>query len=142
MVRSAQMRSPNTPFDAQLRVERGGLNSRGLTIIQTIERATGIRQYQPIQSRLQIESASSERTEKRVQTLRGFAWRIHVSPSRPKSLATRRSEVGGEAAICSRMVTTGGSRRKAGDSPLRVRVSGRTLRRRVRAASPASVATT
>ena len=91
--RSAQMRSPNTPLEAQLRVDRGGLNRSGLTIIQTSATATAIRQYQPIHSRLQIASASSETTEKRVQTLHGFAWRIQASPSRPKSLASRRSVV-------------------------------------------------
>ena len=45
----------------------------------------------PIQSRLQIAIAISGSALKRVQTLAGFACRIHASPSRPNAFATRRS---------------------------------------------------
>jgi hypothetical protein len=73
LFRSAKMRSPKTPLEAQFFVDRGFGNSRGLTIIHIIERVIGIRQYHPIQSRLQIEIASSDKTVNRVHTLIGFA---------------------------------------------------------------------
>ncbi len=93
LLRSAQMRSPNTPFEAQLRVDFGFLKTRGLTNIQTIASARGIRHRSPIHARLQIASASSESTLNLVHTLSGFAWRIQCSPSSPKALATRLSVV-------------------------------------------------
>src|SRR5689334_10394074 len=52
-LRSDQTRSPRTLFDAQFRVDRGGGKNSGLTIIQVTASAIGMRQYQPIQSRLQ-----------------------------------------------------------------------------------------
>ena len=61
--------------------------------MNTTDRTSGTSDHQPIQSRLQIEAASSGRTAKRVQTLQGLAWRIQVSPRSPNSLATRRSPV-------------------------------------------------
>ena len=76
-------------MDAQLRVELGGAKKSGLTNSQTIERASGIRQSSPIQSRLQIERTSIGRTANRVHTLAGLAWRIQLSPLRPKTRATR-----------------------------------------------------
>src|SRR5918998_5349219 len=82
------MRSPNTPLEAQLRVEGGGGNSSGLTIMNTRTRATAASDHQPIHSRLQMARASSGRTANRVQTLTGLAWRIHLSPSSPNSLVT------------------------------------------------------
>ena len=63
--------------------------------MKTSVAATGIRHHQPIHSRDQIATASIGRKAKRVHTLHGFAWRIHLSPSSPKSLAIRRSPVAG-----------------------------------------------
>ena len=60
------------PFEAQFFVELGWGNSRGLTIIQTSESTIGIRQYHPMQSRLQMARAIKERALNRVQTLRGW----------------------------------------------------------------------
>jgi hypothetical protein len=75
-------------LEAQLRVERGGGNSLGLTIIQTTASAIGTSDHHPIQSRLQIATTSSGRTVNRVQTLSGLAWRIQVSPSSPNRRAS------------------------------------------------------
>ena len=96
-VRSAQIRSPKTAFDAQLRVDVGTSNSSGLIIIHSAETASGIRHHQPIQSRLQMEIANSETTLKRVQTLIGLACRIQRSPVRPNTSATLCSSVGAAA---------------------------------------------
>ena len=84
---STQIRSPSTDLDAQLRVDFGGPKNRGLTNIHAIARAIGTKHQIPIQSLLQIASASSERTVKRVHTLAGFACRIQASPSNPNALA-------------------------------------------------------
>ena len=88
MSASAQMRSPNTPLEAQFLVERGGGNSSGLTIMNTRTRATAASDHQPIHSRLQMARASSGSTANRVQTLTGLAWRIQASPCSPNSLVT------------------------------------------------------
>src|ERR671912_1829890 len=87
-LRSDQIRSPKTPLDAQFLVDLGGGNSSGLTTMKIRESATRTRHHQPIQSRLQIEIASSGRTANRVQTLHGFACRIQFWPVSPNSLAT------------------------------------------------------
>jgi hypothetical protein len=61
-------------------VEAGLGNSSGLTTMKTSDSASGTSEYQPIQSRLQIEAAISGRTANRVQTLSGLAWRSQLSP--------------------------------------------------------------
>jgi hypothetical protein len=88
VLRSAQIRSPNTHLDAQLRVEAGLGNSNGLTTMKASDRVIGISDHQPIQSRLQIETASSGRTANRVQTLTGLACRSQLSPWSPNSRAS------------------------------------------------------
>jgi hypothetical protein len=80
-------------LDAQFLVDRGVANNSGLTSMKISESATGTRDHQPIQSRLQTEAASSGTTAKRVQTLIGLACRIQFSPSSPKNRATLRSLV-------------------------------------------------
>ena len=54
-LRLSQTRSPSTAFDAQVFVELGIANTRGLIHIQTIERRIGSNDHGPIQARLQIE---------------------------------------------------------------------------------------
>src|SRR5215211_2615782 len=93
------MRSPRTPFEAQLRVEGGGAKNSGFTNSQTSDSARGTRKSRPIQSRLQIESTSMGSTAKRVQTLAGLAWRIQLSPLSPKTRATRLGVVAASAAV-------------------------------------------
>src|SRR4051794_34456841 len=92
-LRSAQMRSPKTPLDAQFFVDFGGLNSRGLITMNTTDRAIGTSDHQPIQSRLQTETTSIGTTANRVQTLQALACCIQWSPSSPNALATRFSLV-------------------------------------------------
>jgi hypothetical protein len=86
-------RSPNTPLDVQFFVDAGGRNSSGLIIMKISDRAIGTSDHQPIQSRLQIESASSGKTANRVQTLIGLACRNQRSPWSPNSLASFASVV-------------------------------------------------
>ena len=93
LVPSARMRSPNTPFDAQFRVERGGGNSSGSTTMNTSAAAPASTAHQPIHTRLHAARAISGSTAKRTQTLHGLAWRIHCSPRRPNSPAMRPSGV-------------------------------------------------
>jgi hypothetical protein len=75
-------------LEAQFFVDRGLSKKSGFAIIYTMEIATAIKLYQPIQTRLHTETASNDGTLKRVQTLSGFAWRIQCSPLSPNSLAT------------------------------------------------------
>src|SRR3712207_2920443 len=87
------MRSPNTPLDAQFRVDRGGGNSSGSTTVKTSDAPRGSSDRRPIHRRLQTDRAISGRTANRTQTLAGLACRSQVSSRRPNSLASRASVV-------------------------------------------------
>src|SRR5690606_18031092 len=87
------MRSPSTPLEAQLSVDRGGGNARGLIQSHRIIAAVGSSAHQPIQRRLHTASIKRGRATTLVHTLQGLAWRAHVSSSMRKRSAMRRSMV-------------------------------------------------
>lgn len=98
--RLSHTRSPRTAFDAQLSVEAGFSNRRGLNHIQNRDNATGTIAHHPSHTRLQIAATSKGRTVVRVQTLQGLACRCHTVSLMLKVWAIR----------CSRFMVADGSR--------------------------------
>ena len=64
--RADQYSSPSTDRDAQLVIDLGGGNTRGLIMVHTTTAATGSSDHQPIQARVHIAAVSSSGTGMRV----------------------------------------------------------------------------
>ncbi len=75
----SQTRSPRTPLEAQLSVERGFGNMRGLNQVQAMARAIATKDHHPHQARLQMARIRSGSTVILVYTLQGLVCRCQVS---------------------------------------------------------------
>jgi hypothetical protein len=70
--RSSQIRSPKTPFEAQLFVDRGLGKMRGFSHIHRNAAEIGMSAHQPIHTRVQDARTSRGKAVKCVQTLQGL----------------------------------------------------------------------